>query len=148
MAFSDDDKVQLTRIWLGDTDKARQIYDAGDIELVLRVRPSPVQAAAALAHSRLAAVTRKVDKSIGRTRIALSQEAKALHDLIDRLERAGDGDAPKGPMSGVGGIRSSGALISEHKAVDEDESLRDFPFDVGRDDHPGIFGFDDEHEEG
>lgn len=139
------DKVSLTRLWLGDRDKDNPLFNDTEIEVVLSVQPSPVQAAASLALARAATVARRVDKTIGKTRLSLSQEMQQWLDLAARLNSAGAGDVPN-QSNGVGGIRVAGITIAEKKELRTNNTNQPFSFEIGMDDHQGTDAYVDNPE--
>ena len=130
-----EDKVDLTRLWLGDRDKDAPLFTDEEIRLVLSIQESPVQAAAALAMARAAEVARKVDKTIGRTKLSLSKEQDSWLKLAERLRQAGAGDMPN-QSSGVGGILVGGLTRAEKREEQTGTTFEPFQFTVGMDDHP------------
>lgn len=133
-APSETDLVNLTRMWLGDKDPDRLRFTRAEIELVLSIQPSPVQAAASLARSRAAQLVEGISKSIGRTRLDLSKQYRGWLDLADHLDEQGDGLIP-GQGSGVSGIRVMGITRAEVAELATDTTYQPFSFQVGMDDH-------------
>ena len=131
----ENDKVELTRLWLGDRVKP-YIFSDTVVETVLAINPSPVRAAMALACARAAELSDKVDKTIGKTSVKLSQQKKHWLELAEKLSTAGAGDMPN-QSNGVGGIRVGGILRSEKDELATDTVHEPFSFTVGQDDIRG-----------
>jgi hypothetical protein len=139
-----DDLVELTRLWLGDRDKDNPIFSDTEIEVVLQVQSSPVQAAASLACARMAEVARKVTKKIGRTSINSSDEYKHWKELAEKLENAGSGLVPN-QGSGLGGVLVGGLTKAERQELATDNVYDPFRFEIGQDDHPDTSARDADH---
>lgn len=131
----------LVRFLLGDTTNvaATEFLTDAEINAVLAIQPNPVWAAAACADAIAGKVSRKVDKSIGKTSVKLSQQVDAFRKLADRLRAGGAGSLPGGDGSAnpAGGVFIGGATISENDSIHEDTDLVQPSFSIGQDDIPG-----------
>lgn len=131
---SDEDKV---RFHLGDTVDAGHLLEDETITAMISTTGDVGRAAALLARGIANSFARKVDKEIGKTKLAMSQAYRAWCEVADRLEANGGaldgtGSMVAAPMH-VGGISES----ERTDLASGDEDTIQPSFSVGRDDHPG-----------
>jgi len=129
----------LVRFLIGDTDSASEFLTDAEINAVVAIQPNPVWAAASCADAIAGKVSRKVDKTIGKTSIRLSQQVDAFRKLADRLRAGGAGMLPGGDGSGnpAGGIFIGGVSITDNDAIRTDTDITQSSFSIGQDDMPG-----------
>jgi hypothetical protein len=129
----------LVRFLIGDTESSAEFLSDAEINAVVALQPNPVWAAAACADAVAAKVSRKVDKSIGKTSVRLSQQVDAFRKLADRLRKGGAGSLPGGDGSGnpAGGVFIGGVSIAEGESIRQDTDINQNSFSVGQDDMPG-----------
>jgi hypothetical protein len=131
-------RVDLIRLFIGDTNKDNALMTDEEICLVLGIQAINTYAAAACADIIAAKFARKVTVSIGDTKIENEGKFKQYMKLADRLRAGGPGDLPGGDGSGaVNAQMFVGGLSKSQRNDFFSDSDRIQPnFNLGKDDHP------------
>ena len=143
MPYTDDPANVATdrvRFLCGDTDNNHLFLSDNEVAYALAEQPIPVYAAAACADAIANKLSARVDKTIGKTSLRLSQQAEAFRKTAERLRNGGPGNLPGGDGSGerVGGIFVGGVSISGNQDLRNDTTIEQPSFSIGQDDSPGV----------
>lgn len=132
--------MALVRWICGDTVKATAKLSDTEINNVLSLQPVVTYAAAACCDAIAALFSAKADLALGKTRVSLSQKAKAYERLADRLRKGGPGKLPGGDGSGVFPTSAfvGGTSKSELEAFHAETDLIQSSFEIGKDDIQGL----------
>jgi hypothetical protein len=120
------------RLKIGDNSSATPELQDEEIDMLLSDEGSKERAAIAAARALSAVYARKVDKTVGRLRIAASQAAQAYERLANSLEKQ-----LNMRVGGESGIYAGGISVSDKRSNELDSDVVQPGSRIKEFDHPG-----------
>lgn len=133
-----DEKLELVRMIIGDTDNDNLILTDQEICQILDIQPIVSYAAATACQIIAGRYAQRGKVKIGKTEVDFGQKAKQYMDFCKMLRQGGAGDLPGGDGTGVAtvGMFVGGTSKQEAKSLHSDKDKITESFAVGQDDYP------------
>ena len=124
------------RLFIGDTDTARQQLADEEIDYVLTVQTSPTLAAASCCDLLIAKYAFLCNIESGELRISAAARHKHYEDLADRLRKGGAGDIPGDGFTPLAEMYVGGQSVDDKNTLNGNSDNVAPAFSLGMDDHP------------
>ncbi len=123
------------RLFIGDTDSAREQLADEEISYVLTVETSPTLAAASCCDLLAAKYSFMCNTENGALKVSAAARMQHYIDLADRLRKGGAGEIPGDAVVVAATMYVGGSSVAAKEAIYADTDNVSTPFQIGQDDH-------------